>query len=65
MPTRFIRIDDETGAVSADGVISWYDARRRHPTRTEYRLYYKGNEVTGTMQPATRSFSLWTSKAGL
>lgn len=63
MPTRFIRIDDETGAVSADGVISWYDARRRHPTRTEYRLYYKGNEVTGTMQPGD-SFFLALDKQG-
>ena len=26
-----------------DGTVTWYDARRKHPTRTEYRLYYKDN----------------------
>ena len=46
---RFIWLGQEQEAVTVDGVVSWYDARRRHPTRTEYRLYYLGNEVTGMM----------------
>lgn len=53
---RFIRIDDTNDAVAADGTVSWYDARRQHPTRTEYRLYYPGNEVTGMMQPGDAFF---------
>lgn len=56
IPTRFIRIDDTNEAVAADGAVSWYDARRQHPTRTEYRLYYPGNEVTGLMQPGDAFF---------
>ena len=28
------------------GMLTWYDARARHPTRTEYRLYYHDNSVT-------------------
>lgn len=50
IPTRFIYIDSEQDPVSADGLITWYDARRRHPTRTEYRLYYVDNEVSALMQ---------------
>ena len=56
IPARFIRIDDTNEAVAADGAVSWYDARRQHPTRTEYRLYYPGNEVTGLMQPGDAFF---------
>ncbi|ARW15958.1 type II restriction endonuclease [Komagataeibacter europaeus] len=48
---RFIWLGEEQAAVSVDGVLSWYDARRRHPTRTEYRLYYSSNEVTEIMAP--------------
>lgn len=50
IPTRFIWLGQEQDAISVDGVVSWYDARRRHPTRTEYRLYYPGNEVTSLMK---------------
>jgi len=47
---RFIWLGQEQEAVTVEGIVSWYDARRRHPTRTEYRLYYPGNEVTGMMR---------------
>ena len=50
IPTRFLWIGQEQEAVSVDGYISWYDARRRHPSRTEYRLYYPSNEITEIMQ---------------
>lgn len=49
--TRFIRVDDSDEAISASGTITWYDARRQHETRTEYRLYYAANEVTRLMEP--------------
>lgn len=47
---RFVWLGREQDAISVDGIISWYNARRAHATRTEYRLYYPGNEVTGMMQ---------------
>lgn len=50
IPARFIWLGGEQEAITTDGVISWYDARRRHPVRSEYRLYYPGNEVTDIMQ---------------
>ena len=35
--------DEDT--ISADGKLTWYDARYNHPTRTEWRLYYPTTEV--------------------
>ena len=49
IPTKFIWLVDGQEKLSVEGVISWYDARRKHPTRTEYRLYYPDNEVTAKM----------------
>lgn len=46
IPCRFIRLADDREPVTTDGFISWYDARRAHPSRTEYRLYYDDNIVT-------------------
>ncbi|MFC0513108.1 type II restriction endonuclease [Mucilaginibacter angelicae] len=44
--TKFIFLsDDEEKSLEADGFMTWYDARENHPTRTEYRFYYSGNEV--------------------
>jgi hypothetical protein len=48
--TRFIWIGDEQEGISEEGSLSWYDARRQHPTRTEYRLYYPDNPVTALMK---------------
>lgn len=56
IPTQFIWIGQEQEAISAEGIVSWYDARRRHPTRREYRLYYTGNEVTAQMQEGDAFF---------
>lgn len=41
--TTFAYFEDEEDPVFDSGFTTWYDARRNHPTRTEYRLYYKGN----------------------
>lgn len=47
---RFIWLGEEQEGFSEEGTISWYDARRRHPTRTEYRLYYPSNAVMNAMK---------------
>lgn len=54
--TRFVWLGEEQEGITEDGVISWYDARRNHPTRTEYRLYYPTNAVTGMMQAGDSFF---------
>ena len=45
IPAVFIWIDDENGFISEEGYLTWYDARRRHPTRSEYRLYFPSNTI--------------------
>ncbi len=38
--------DDEEKIVKESGkLLTWYDARKNHPERTEYRLYYSTNPV--------------------
>lgn len=41
----FIYINDDRSIIAED-FLTWYDARRNHPTRTEYRLYYPSTEVS-------------------
>ncbi|WP_426232346.1 hypothetical protein [Pararhizobium sp. DWP3-4] len=48
IPTDFIRMSDDGGVRAETGMLTWYDARARHPTRSEYRLYYYDNAVTAT-----------------
>ncbi|MCH4083097.1 MAG: hypothetical protein LKF00_01730 [Olsenella sp.] len=43
IPTTFVYLDDENDPVFDHGSTTWYDARRRNPNRTEYRLYYNDN----------------------
>ena len=43
--TTFMYLNDEDKIVTED-YLTWYDARRNHPTRTEYRLYYPSNQVS-------------------
>lgn len=50
IPARFIWLEQEQEAITVESTVSWYDARRRHPTRTEYRLYYPSNEVAAMMR---------------
>jgi len=42
-PTRFIWLGEENEALTDDSGVTWYDAREQHPTRAEYRLYFKSN----------------------
>lgn len=47
LPARFVYLcDGESEPVVEDGFLTWYDARQRHPTRSEYRLYFPSNEVS-------------------
>ena len=46
-PAKFIYLgNDENDTVTDDSVVTWYDARESHPSRTEYRLYYSTNLVS-------------------
>ncbi|MBS3873894.1 MAG: restriction endonuclease [Firmicutes bacterium] len=47
---RFLWLSGENEGVSAEGRVTWYDARENHPTRTEYRLYFSSNTVMDQAQ---------------
>ncbi len=45
--TKFIYLNDyDDDPVTADGFLTWYDARENHPTRSEYRLYFPTTQVS-------------------
>lgn len=48
---KFILVPDSGDIVHTEGQVTWYDARARHPTRTEFRLYYHDNEVVRLARP--------------
>lgn len=43
--SSFLYIGDDI-EISADGKMTWYDARYKHPVRTEWRLYFQTTEVS-------------------
>ena len=43
--SSFLYIGDDI-TIHSDGKMTWYDARYRHPTRTEWRLYFQTTEVS-------------------
>lgn len=44
---RFVYLnDDDPEPIVADGFLTWYDARKNHPTRSEYRLYFPTTMVS-------------------
>jgi len=46
IPVRFLYLcDEEEKCVEEENLFTWYDARENHPTRSEYRLYYKSSTV--------------------
>lgn len=45
LAARFILLGDDESPLACDGSLTWYDARERHATRTEYRLYFPPCEV--------------------
>lgn len=47
IPAVFIYLnDDDPEPLREEGFLSWYDARRAHPTRSEYRLYFPDTVVS-------------------
>jgi hypothetical protein len=46
-PSSFLYLNDhDDEPVSADGFVTWYDAREHHPTRSEHRLYFPTTQAT-------------------
>lgn len=41
----FVFLSDMADPVLDSGTVTWYDARKAHPKRSEYRLYYPTNAV--------------------
>lgn len=41
----FLYLSDNDDPLTADGNLTWYDARERNPQRSEYRLYFQQNQV--------------------
>lgn len=60
MRTTFAYLDDGADPIFDHGYTTWYDARRKHPTRTEYRLYYNDNAAMGMPVRATSWFWPYT-----
>lgn len=56
IPTRFVWLSTEQEGVTLESNITWYDARRKHPIRSEYRLYYPSNQVTEMMETGDTLF---------
>ena len=47
VPAKFVYLNDiDSEPVTADGFLTWYDARERHPTRSEYRMYFPTTSVS-------------------
>lgn len=44
-PTRFLWLGEENEGLSEDSLVTWYDSRENHATRTEHRLYFRSNPV--------------------
>jgi hypothetical protein len=47
LPAKFAYLgEDEDDTTSAEGFLTWYDAREANPTRSEYRLYFPSTAVS-------------------
>ena len=42
----FAWIESRDNSITEEGLVTWYDARRSHPSRSEYRLYFKDNIIS-------------------
>lgn len=62
LDTQFLYLTDDE-ELEATGVLTWYDARYHHLTRTEWRLYYPTNDVTAAAEAGDALF-ICLKKAG-
>jgi hypothetical protein len=46
---KFIYLNDTDDPVIDTGFVTWYDARERHATRSEHRLYFPTTQVSNCM----------------
>lgn len=46
---RFFYWGEAAEPLAAEGFLTWYDARERHPTRSEYRLYFPTTSMSHEM----------------
>lgn len=44
-PVRFVWLGEENEGMCEDSLVTWYDSRENHPTRSEYRLYFRTNPI--------------------
>jgi hypothetical protein len=65
--------DDEEEIIEDKVMLTWYDARKKHSTRTEYRLYYPVSDCFTKARPgdlmffcknADDSFTMFIAKSG-
>jgi len=71
-PARFIRFGDDE-LLEDTTVVTWYDAREAHETRSEWRLYYRFNSVIEAaregdllvvLEPLDGEFEFFVAAAG-
>lgn len=59
IPTLFLWVGGENYTISENKYLSWYDARRQNPNRTEYRLYFP---PTAVMDAASKNDAVFFAK---
>ncbi|MGP1275831.1 MAG: type II restriction endonuclease [Caulobacterales bacterium] len=50
-PSRFLWLGSDEEVIDELHWLTWYDARERHPTRSEWRLYFPSNAVMERATP--------------
>ncbi len=48
--THFVWLGEENEGITENSYVTWYDSRENHPTRSEYRLYFRDNAVMSAAQ---------------
>lgn len=60
---RYIYLsDDQESTIEEDGILTWYDSRDNHLTRSEFRLFYSSNEIILNAKAGDLLLILWKSK---
>lgn len=55
-PATFVWLGSEDESFDCRAFVTWYDARERHPTRSEWRLYFESNPVMDLATEGTLLF---------